>query len=263
MTLLVGDLNYVCHDRDRMNKADGGWSGSADRNDESFFQKEVAEIFDLHEWEQEHFTCETAQARSRIDRVYTNQHITAQLDRNISCAALEWVKGLSAHRPITFGRISAQRSELKASPLPTAPMDDKDWGKRIQLGCGKYENPHLAVRRLVLLKHSIRQVTQDMSRENQINIAQTEDDKLGWIMSFIRAAEENRVARMEKCVKAYPHLGVITRARPDVRTSLEMNAVRDHAVGLARSSITEELVALQQESANCDELTKNRRKNTF
>ena len=39
-----------------------------------------------------------------------------------------------------------------------------------------------------------------------------------------------------------------------------MNAVRDHAVGLARSSITEELVALQQESANCDELTKKQKK---
>ena len=28
----------------------------------------------------------------------------------------------------------------------------------------------------------------------------------GWTVSFIMAAEENRVARMEKCVKAYPTL---------------------------------------------------------
>ena len=137
LTILVGDLNYVCHDRDRVNKADGRWSGSTDRTDETFFQEEIGDPFGFHEWEQEHFACETAHARSRIDRVYTNQHITAQLDRNISCAALEWVKGLSAHRPITFARISAQRSELKASPLPTAPMDDNDWSKRIQLDFGE------------------------------------------------------------------------------------------------------------------------------
>ncbi len=44
----------------------------------------------FYEWEQPFFTCEAGGARSKIDRMYCNQHISYQLDHSCSCSALEW-----------------------------------------------------------------------------------------------------------------------------------------------------------------------------
>ena len=264
LTVLTGDFNYVCDPKDRVNKADGSWSGAYDKNDEEFFQDNIATPFELFELSQEQFTCETAQARSRIDRVYTNQHLTEQLDRIISCSTLEWVKDLSAHRPVSFGRTSSRKSEMKEKPLPTSPMDNEDWERRVNLEFGERlkndDAPELATRRLLLLKQAIKHVTHSMAAENQEYMAQTHDDKYGWTMRIIRAAEENSLGKMEKCIKAYPHLGTIIHARPDVRTSEEMNAVRKHAIEMARAGIMEEIASLQHGEDEGDEMIRKQKK---
>ena len=50
------------------------------------------------------FTHENAVVRSRLDRAYWNAPLAEQLDRVLTCAALEWVPHLSAHRPVAVSR---------------------------------------------------------------------------------------------------------------------------------------------------------------
>jgi hypothetical protein len=79
------------------------------------------------------------------------------------------------------------------------------------------------------------------------NAARTKEDRLGWTMMFLRAAEEVRVTSMEKCALAYPSLAEIVDYRnPNLRSSGDLEKVRDHAVELARDSVTEELMALEK-----------------
>ena len=43
---------------------------------------EVSELTQLHELHQAEYTCESARARSRIDRFYSNHFVVDQLDRS-------------------------------------------------------------------------------------------------------------------------------------------------------------------------------------
>jgi hypothetical protein len=253
----MGDFNYVPSKRDRVNKHTGEFTGHNDENDEREFQRLIATPYQMHELEQEHFTHDNAQVRSRIDRIYMNHHLSDQLDRSYSCAALAWIKKLSAHRPVSFSRRKKGRHEAVAPPIPSASMDDPEWPARVALKYGELRRVDSVrdqpLRRLLLAKQAIREVSLTMGRERRHNVAQTEEDKLGWTLTFLRAAEDIRLFMMERCALAYPHLSTLVDFRnPNLRAGGGLEAVRNHAVQLARSSITNELKAL--DSSDLDEL---------
>ena len=91
LTVITGDFNFVEADEDRWNMDGGTFSGSNNLNghDASVFKSLLRDMHGIHEWAQPFFTCDAGGARSRIDRMYCNQHITYQLDRHCSCSALE------------------------------------------------------------------------------------------------------------------------------------------------------------------------------
>ena len=98
------------------------------------------------------------------------------------------------------------------------------------------------------MKEAIHQVTRQMERENATEEVASTDDKLGWTMTFLRAAEgpNVRMGVMQKCVKAYPRLGELVNARsPILDATGEIRKIRDHAVDLSRQSIQEDLNKLQ------------------
>ncbi len=249
LTILVGDFNFASKPHDRFNKHTGEWTGAQDAEDQEVFQRIVLDPFELHEWEQEHFTCDTAQARSRLDRVYVNQHLSSQLDRHYSCTPLEWVKHLSAHRPISFARRHASRHEDVARPLPTGPLSDPSWAGRVSLRFGELRSSDLVddqpLRRLTLLKRAIRDVTEAMAEEKVEITANSVEDKLGWTIRFLRAAEEASLGRMARCAAAYPFLSELVACDDvNLRAGTSLNRVRDHALQLAREGISEDLKAL-------------------
>eukprot|EP00959_Pyramimonas_sp_CCMP1952_P307674 6439858-Pyramimonas_sp.AAC.1 len=49
-------------------------------------------------------TFASSSAWSRLDRLYCNQHVAEQLDRDIKAVALEWKPHLSDHRAVLFSR---------------------------------------------------------------------------------------------------------------------------------------------------------------
>ena len=89
LTVLVGDFNFVIRDKDQRVKETGRWSGNSDAAEAADFDRLIGTPLELHEWEQDELTHDAAAARSRLDRCYTNQHLSYQLDQNCSCVALE------------------------------------------------------------------------------------------------------------------------------------------------------------------------------
>ena len=131
LTILSGDFNFVEHNTDRWNLQGGGWTGLKDGGETKFFQKNVCQPNGLVEWEQGQFTHENGQARSRLDRVYCNQHISLQMDRNITCSVLEWDKKVSHHRPISFRRMTPAAKSSEEKPIPDSEFRRKGWADEV------------------------------------------------------------------------------------------------------------------------------------
>ena len=202
-------------------------------------------------------------ARSRIDRVYINQHLTCQLDRHYSCAVLEWCRGLSTHRPLSFARRSAGRHELVDKPLPLAPLEHADWPRRVGLKHGELlradAHPEQPLRRLLLLKEATREVAETMASEQQCIKAISAEDKLGWTLRLLRAAEEVQLTTMARCADSYPYLAELVNVKnPNARSGDGLRRVREHALEFARGAVTEELQALETDS--CDDQQRSWRK---
>lgn len=99
----------------------------------------------------------------------------------------------------------------------------------------------------MLLKQAIRDVSVTMGRQLQHNATITTDDEVGWTLDFFRSAEDDRFNVMEKCALAYPKLATLADYRnPIVRKEASPDAAGDHAVHLARASVTDEIVALKK-----------------
>ena len=61
-----------------MCKLTGQWTGAEDAVDEVDFRSVLGASHGFHEMQQDLSTCETAQARSMLDHVYINQHLSEQ-----------------------------------------------------------------------------------------------------------------------------------------------------------------------------------------
>ena len=67
-------------------------------------------------------------------------------------------------------------------------------------------------------------------------------EPLSATMAFLRAAERVQIGRMEQCAESYPQLRTIAGPiEPNLRNTPRLAKVREHAVELARTGITEEL----------------------
>ena len=265
LSILMGDFNYVAHHRDRFNKANNNGVESSDGTEESSFRRVLGEPFDLCELQQEEYTHDSALGRSRLDRVYSNHHLSDQLDRRIGCVALNWVPWLSAHRPVGFFRQTRSKDKAANAHVPMAPMKDRQWPRRVALRYGELRSEDgpqdQPMRRLVLIKQAIREVSRAMDSEKSRQRAESTDDKLGWTMRFIRASEELRMTTLRKCVEAYPHLATLTDAEnPNNRLGAGLQNVRRYAVEMARTSVVEDMRRLYADSQQLDELQRTMRR---
>ena len=163
LSIIMGDFNYVTSEDERVTKHTSRWSGLDDMFEENDFQEVLAKPFALSERQQEHFTCDTALARSRLDRIYSNQHLTDQLDRWHGCSALQWVRHLSAHRPVSFTRRTPTSHKECEKPLPLPVIKDPSWPVRVALRFQELrasdDRGQLPLRKLLLVKQAMREVT--------------------------------------------------------------------------------------------------------
>ena len=263
----MGDFNYVAHKRDRFSKVDANWSDNEDATEERRFCRILRDPFGFCELEQEEYTHDSARGRSRLDRIYSNHHLTDQLDRRIGCAALAWVRQLSAHRPVAFFRQHSAHGNVD-NRVPAAPMKDPRWSQRVALRYGELRRSDASedqpIRRLLLIKQAIRDVCKKMDNEQTEREAVSTDDKLGWAMRYIRAAEELRFGALRKCVQAYPHL--ISLAHPDdpnSRLGTGLQAVRQHAIELARTAVADDIHKLYRDRQQLDEMQRTVRRDSI
>ena len=167
---MIGDFNYAAHRCDSFNKDDSFQQRAQGPSDEDHFCKLLRDPFGFCELAQEEYTHDSAIGRSRLDRVYSNHHLTDQLDRCMGCAALTWVPGLSAHRPVAFFRRG--RSKDNSDRIPDAPMRNPQWAQRVALRYGELRrsdsHDDQPLRRLLLAKQAIREVSRAMNSQEKL-----------------------------------------------------------------------------------------------
>ena len=80
------------------------------------------------------------------------------------------------------------------------------------------------------------------------------EDKFGWTMRFLLAAEEANPGRMERCAAAYPHLKELVETKNHILLySRGLAPIRAHAVELAKNEVVEGLHDLKRPHWDGDE----------
>ena len=251
LSILTGDFNFVESKHDRICIASGEWTGHKDQREAETFKESVLDPRGMVEWEQNHFTCEAGGARSRIDRVYCNQHLSFQMNRHITCSVLEWDKHTSAHRPLSFCRATPAPKNQENKPIPLCEFKRQGWKTKVldnfhylSEGDPLINNP---ARRLLRLKDAIRN-TYELNKEDMCSLARTAnspDDKLGFTLSCLRALERGQHGGAFKCAQAYPKLmDWIPREVNQADMASRVCHIRDHAVELARIQIEQEIQSI-------------------
>ena len=94
-----------------------------------------------------------------------------------------------------------------------------------------------------------------MEEDGEIETAETLEDRLGWTIRFLRAAEDVRLQVMERCAQAYPRLRDMADARnPLCRERGMLSPVRAHAVELAREAALDEIRVVEKQDAGREDL---------
>ena len=85
---LPGDFNFVHNREDRWNRVRGTFSEDTHPVENAAWKQSLEQPKQLYELEQPFPTHNTTTVRSKLDRIYTNQHIPSQLIAHTTCAAL-------------------------------------------------------------------------------------------------------------------------------------------------------------------------------
>ena len=271
LSVLMGDFNWVTDHEDRVHKLDGAYTGIRDVTEEEHFREVVLNPFQLHELRQTAHTHDSAIARSRLDRVYWNQHLSQQLDREVLAVPLEWVPHISDHRAVAFARRAPNRKAWDPNrPIPAHVLKHPFWPIRVaaeynHLVQDNAANSNSPLRRHMQLKQAMRIVADRIQQEHGIRNAErdeTTDDKLGHTMRFIRAAESGWQGQMQRSLKHYPYLSSLSphpmqlAQLPDARLA----PYRRHALQLARESAITQLEELHRDMTELPEEEKQQRR---
>ena len=187
----MGDFNTVVCEEDRWDTHNDRATGARDKGEEEHWRETVANPLSLYELQQEQFTFKCSSSRSRIDRIYTNQPASDQLDPQICCAALEWTPRLSDHRAVAFARTSSP-----VSPQGNRPIQDwilkherfpcvvADIFRRKCAGAGAGKRKPLL--ELKLLKEAIQEAAEEIKFTKKI-LPELVEDKAGAYLCLLRA----------------------------------------------------------------------------
>ena len=213
-------------------------------------------------------TYDSGIARSRLDRVYANHHVSDQMDAKFGCACLDWVPHLSNHRPVVFYRFRQTRTG--ASPiLDESIVKDASWAfivtQLFQESLNGDPDRTDPLTKLFLLKQAINSCSRDMvevkRRKKQQEQCVLIEDKIGWTMKAVRAIEKGHRGVLLRCIRAYPTIGqYINPYQDDMRSGTGFDALRDYAVGLHKVSLLEEIQDIQQDARHADEGAINTRR---
>ncbi len=254
LSILTGDFNFVEFADDRWNLSGEEFTGfnNSNKPNADLFKDVFRDGLDFHEWEQSSFTCDAGGARSKIDRMYINQHVSYQLDHHCSCSALEWDIDLSRHRAISFSRRSPAPRCSQDKPLQPDLFKREGWREDVVKRFTELSNQDTiapsACRGLILIKDAFRECS---TKGGQYENGDPEgdppppDDKLGYITSCIKAIERGNAKRVAQIRN---HCSFLAERIPAHRSRGEVSDIcqklRDEAVSTSRQIVAEEIQQL-------------------
>jgi len=251
LSMLAADFNYVNAKDDRYNVTTMRATGAGDREDEQHFQRFLASPFSLVEAHQPLFThkvvTQHGTSMGRLDRIYTNQHVLEQLDRQIRTSALPWQHSLSAHRAISFSRkIPDKRTD---GGISIAALRHVDFPRRTRLAYDALlrEHPEAgALRRLALYKQALLEVSDHLKKDPlKMSPVETTEEQLSVTMQFIRTFERGFSGALAPFLHLYPAIASYMPNRNPYagsnNPSLALARLRDHALELARQQALEDM----------------------
>lgn len=266
LSVLAGDFNFVeCHE-DRVCKTSGLFTGGSDhleaRSWRAVMQGSLAE---MHQAE---YTHDGGVSRGRLDRVYTDMHVTDQLDKAPFCTPLEWQGRVSDHRPISFGRRSSGHD--RPFSIPEYLIHKPEWATRV---AARYctEQGRQAVdssscsgmRSLCLLKTCMLEVSRAMKSE-QLQRAEQPDSmegRLGLLMSSLRRLEVHGSLNWSRLAVQLPDLaGKVCLAAWTRSPHKVLSDIREEVVLAAKAGVRKDIEDLQRDLPELEQQEADRRR---
>lgn len=189
----MGDFNFVTAREDRWCLDTGQYTGNIDTQESKEFDDSLWAPGGFQELRQPHYTHTSGRAKSKLDRIYSNRFLCDQPDRDYACYDLP-SNPLSHHRAVACSRHIPGHSANKNMHIPERIAKHLDFGSRVitenfdLLRCD--DRPEKAFRRMILIKQAMHTVHQGMSTEQKEKKEAGSEDRVGWILGFIRAVEK-------------------------------------------------------------------------
>ncbi|CAK0898228.1 unnamed protein product [Prorocentrum cordatum] len=244
LSIYMGDWNFVMEEKDRWCKTSGAWTGARDHEEKLAFEAVALHPHRMHELEQDLHTFHGGLHLARLDRIYSNHHVLEQIDKSMTCTALQRTR-LSGHRPLSFSCRKREKLPSDAPNLNPHHLRNARWAKRVAAELEELEKEDARtndIRRLVLAKRAMSTVSSNMQREEETNPARSIGDQLSCTLSFIRAAEKTHVRTMRRRAADYPEIREYVDPKdPEARSRDGFQRLKDHALDVARQSLTEEM----------------------
>lgn len=248
LTILAGDFNFVPTVQDRLNLQTGEFTGGKDAAEQQLWTQ-LLPPHALHELHQPQHTYAGPLATSRLDRVYVNQHVVEQLDRQVFAIPLEFNR-FSQHRPLSFGRLCRSPDSARPLPLAVEVIRDERWPTMVALELQELDRclpasscPLVRLRRL---KAAMRSAADLLSTSRSASPETEEKPLLTVAMATLRRSERLGREEIPRSLARHPDL---KRALPTDISSRpfgdQMAALRELAVSLAKEEARAALQAVQ------------------
>jgi hypothetical protein len=192
--IIAGDFNFVTGESDRIRKDSARCTNNSldKRNAETW--NGAADSMKIQEFVQDAFTCENSYGWSRLDRAYTNLHVTDVCAMQCSCNLLDHPRHLSDHKPLSIN-IKMFKKKKGGKYVPRWIADHPSFLSELECEfdarCQDFER--LRKRsprpfdRLAVFKECVYTVAGYIQRSCKHVVANTIEHQLAVCMSFIRS----------------------------------------------------------------------------
>ena len=246
LTVIMGDFNTATRASDRWDITNGVPTGERDKGEEEHWQETVAQRHGLYELGQDQFTFNCSLSRSRIDRIYTNQPPSNQIDHSFSCSALEWVNNLSNHRAVAFSRTTKPPPITPLHPRPLQPWVLQhtrfpslvasiflDRCHKTSLGSNS------AIGELKFLKEAIVEAAEEINLTKPLK-PELLEDKVGAYLGLLKAVEARQVNSMKKWLRFLPETDWIDQHNSSTWGEESRHQLREFAHKSAKAKSTKQ-----------------------
>lgn len=244
LNVLAGDFNFVGGKEDRFNKDSGQFVGEKDEDEQKDFHSKCVKAMEFCEWDQQDYTCETGQVKSRIDRILSNHFQSDRLDHDFTCGNHAWENKISMHRHIFFKKSPGTGSFNQINNSTSKVSGHEEWQHRVlQLLKDKRTEDQAsgnAIDDLIRCKRAITEASEQMLAEGKIQAEDEAEDELGWVLRCVKAVVKVQVSRMDRCIQAVPWIGqLITPGDPAARDKPGFTRFKSRAFEIATKRVAD------------------------